>query len=84
MFLKMHRSKEKPDSNPDDEGDVLVRKVENLEELVTKRTQGLQEVTEQINQLSGDEKEDDKEADALFSQPGVPKEELLPLEEEEQ
>ena len=91
MFLKMHRTKEKTEQDADEENGALVKEVENLEELVSKRALGLEETKEQLEQLSGSldgvEEGDDKavEADALLSSssPGQPAGELTVEAKEE-
>ena len=89
MFLKMHRTKEKTEQDADEENGALVKEVENLEELVSKRALGLEETKEQLEQLSGSldgaEEGDDKavEADALFSSSGQPAGELAVEEGED-
>jgi len=75
MFLKMGKSKVKQEEGPDEEGTVLVKKVENLEELAIKKPQDLEELIAQTDQLSekeGDSPEGKEETDSLFSDPEKP------------
>ena len=83
MFSKMRRVKENPKQETVQVEDDMVRKVENLEELVSKRTAGLEETREQLEKLSdnsegseGGENKAGGATDALFSHPGQPAAEL--------
>ncbi len=90
MFLKMHRTKEKTEQDAGEENGALVKEIENLEELVSKRALGLEETKEQLEQLSvsldSAEEGDDKaaEADALLFSPVQPAGEGLAVEAKEE
>ena len=80
MFLKMGKSKGKPEQGADEEEAVLVKKVKNLEELAISKPQDLEELTAQLEQLpekEGNLEEGKEETDALFSEPDKPAVESL-------
>lgn len=83
MFSKMRRVKENPKQETVQVEEDMVRKVENLEELVSKGTVGLEATREQLEKLSdnsegseGGENKAEEVADELFSRPGKPAAEL--------
>ena len=83
MFSKMRRVKENPKQETVQVEEDMVRKVENLEELVSKGTVGLEATREQLEKLSdnsegseGGENKAEEAADVLFSRPGQPAAEL--------
>jgi len=73
MFSKMRRTKENSKQETNEVTDDMVKKVEDLEELVSKRTTGLEETREQLEKLSdnsegseGEENKAEEAADALL------------------
>ena len=77
---------EEPDEDTDEAEDILVTKITNLEELVSKRTKDLEEAKELLNQLSEpveNAEEGEAQAKEPLAQPHQPESELtVPTEEE--